>query len=144
MRLKIAIAGVLTALSVACNRGTSSSPSASDNFPVAGTYHVTHEVDQDNSTHSDEFDTDIDVSTREKLEAAVGQEKGSHCHDKHVEIGEGQFTVRMLCDAPDGDIHNIVTDRHGSFSRDSIEITEDTTLWGISSRESYSYRLKGR
>jgi len=48
----------------------------------------------------------------------------------------------MLCDAPDGDFHNISVDRFGSFSPSSFEMTTQLTLLGTSFQETYSAHLK--
>jgi hypothetical protein len=123
---------------------SSNTAAPDDLFPKAGNYHVIHDgmgrVGQDR----EETDTWLDVSDREKFAAQFVRDGGSRCRDQSVELGGGSFSVKMTCDAPDGDIHNIGMESHGTYSRDSIDITNDMTLWGSPIRETYSYRLIGR
>lgn len=114
---------------------------ASGEFPKAGNYHVIRDRSEGGQLKRDESDRWIDASNREAFEELVAQ-GSSNCRDRQVEIGGGSFSVRMICDAPDGDIHNIGMESHGSYSPDSIDITSDTTLWGMQIRETASYRLK--
>jgi len=48
----------------------------------------------------------------------------------------------MICDAPDGGIHNIRMEAHGGYSKNSIEIDSENSFSGLSIKESTSYRLK--
>ena len=115
---------------------------AASPFPQKGTYHFVHQVIQGNESTQDEGDSEIDTLDREKLEAEISKDAGSNCHDKQVSIGDGSFSVHMLCDAPDGDFHNINVDRSGTFSTNSIEMTTQSNLLGTSYQESYSAHLK--
>lgn len=114
---------------------------ASSEFPKAGDYHIIRDRDEGGQMKREEVDMWVDASNREALEELVAQ-GSSRCRDRQVEIGGGSFSVRMTCDAPDGDIHNIGMESHGSYSPDSIDINSETTLWGMHIRESASYRLK--
>ncbi|MFL6726794.1 MAG: hypothetical protein ACJ8FS_09810 [Sphingomicrobium sp.] len=114
-----------------------------DVFPAKGNYHLVHDRTQGNGQMArEESDTSLDVSTRAAFEQFIAKPDGSNCRDVQVDVGGGSFSVRMTCDAPDGDIHNIGIERHGSYSKDSIDASEETTLWGMSIRDSVSYRLK--
>lgn len=111
-------------------------------FPAKGDYHITRDRTEGGQLKRTESDMWIDASNREAFEELVARDEGSRCRDRQVDIGEGSFSVRMTCDAPDGDIHNIRMEAHGSYSKDSIDIDSETSFWGLSIRESASYRLK--
>lgn len=115
---------------------------ASSEFPKAGEYHVVHDIVQGSETKREESDQSLDVSDRGKFADQLAHDDGTNCRDKQVTIRDGSFSVHMVCDAPDGDIHNIGLDRRGTYSADSIDVTTETTLWGMPFRESHSYRLK--
>lgn len=115
---------------------------ANSPFPQKGTYHVVHVRVQGNESQRDESESEVDVVDREKLEAELSKDAGSNCHDKQVSIGDHSFAAHMLCDAPDGDFHNISVDRFGSFSPSSFEMTTQSTLLGTSFQETYSAHLK--
>jgi hypothetical protein len=84
----------------------------------------------------------VDASSRIAFDALVAPPDGSNCRDRQVSIGGGAFSIRMTCDAPDGDIHNIVIQRSGSYSESAIQMTTDTILWGHPIRETASYRFR--
>jgi FlaG/FlaF family flagellin (archaellin) len=144
MRAHIAtVIAVIVALGGCNNPGPAQADTDPGNaFPQKGKYHVVHDAVQGNDSKRDEFDVELDVSDRDKFAGQLAKDDGTNCRDKQVSIGNGSFSVHMICDAPDGDIHNISVDRQGSFSKDSIDATTQTTLWGVSSQESFRYRLK--
>lgn len=115
---------------------------ASSEFPKAGEYHIIHDRDERGELKRDESDQFLDVSDRGKFADQLARDDGTNCRDRQVTIGGGSFSVHMICDAPDGDIHNIGLDRRGTYSTDSIDVATETTLWGMPFRETYSYRLK--
>ena len=113
---------------------------AGQGFPRAGAYDVVVER-HDGLERSDDR---IEVATRSEFEKLVAKEDGANCRDRQVEIGGGSFRVRMVCDAPDGDIHNIGLERFGTYTETSIDMTEETTLWGGEPiRELVTSRLRG-
>ena len=112
-------------------------------FPAKGDYHIIRDRTEGGQLKRSESDMWIDASDREAFEELVARDGGSRCRDRQVEIGGGSFSVRVTCDAPDGDIHNIRMESHGSYTKDSIDIDSETSFWGLSIRESASYRLKG-
>ena len=112
-------------------------------FPRAGNYHIIRDRTEGGALKREEVDRRVDVSNRAAFEELVARDGGSDCRDRQVDIGGGSFSVRMTCDAPDGDIHNIRMEAHGSYSKDSIEIASETSFWGMAIRESANYRLKG-
>jgi hypothetical protein len=135
----------------ACNQAeavsgkhSSAGKTPDDIFPKSGNYHVIHDGIGAAGENREESDTWLDVSDRDKFKEQFVRDGGSRCRDQSVELGGGSFSVKMTCDAPDGDIHNIGMESHGTYSRDSIDVTNDVTLWGSPMRETYSYRLIGR
>jgi hypothetical protein len=124
--------------------GSSSEASAdTSGFPKAGNYHVVHDSGAGAHTERKETDMWVDASDAGKFEELIAGQSSGNCRDRNVRIDKGSFSVSMTCDAPDGDIHNIRMERHGSYSEDSIDIQDETSFWGMSMRESRSYRLKG-
>jgi hypothetical protein len=108
-------------------------------FPRAGTYDIVRESAGRPAETSTMW---VDASNRAAFEALVAGPDGSACRDRQVSIGGGSFSVRMTCDAPDGDIHNIAIQRSGSYSESAIRMTTDTILWGHPIRETASYRFR--
>ena len=124
--------------------GGSSVPSAdTTGFPTAGDYHIVHDSGAGGQSKREEGDMWVDASDADKFEELIAGQSSGNCRDRNVRIDKGSFSVSMTCDAPDGDIHNIRMERHGSYSEDSIDIQDETSFWGMSMRESRSYRLKG-
>ena len=115
--------------------------SGADRFPKKGQYHIVRDRISGDELKRVESDRWIDVSNRQAFEEFVARDDGSNCRDRQVDIGGGSFSVKMTCDAPDGDIHNIGIERQGSYSKDSIDIEVQTTLWGMPFRETASYRF---
>lgn len=124
------------------NKAAPAASAADAGFPEAGKYHVVHDTGEGSDSKREESDTSLDVSDRGKFVDKIAKDDGSNCRDKQVTIGGGSFSVHMVCDAPDGDIHNIALDRRGTYSPDSIDMTTDTQFWGTLIRETSSYRLK--
>lgn len=124
----------------AAGNGTESAAASarSSGFPRAGLYDIVHE----SMGRREASDMWVDASTPQGFEALVASNDGSNCRDRHVSIGGGAFSVSMTCDAPDGDIHNIRSQRSGSYSENSIEIRSETILWGSPIRETTSYRFR--
>ena len=121
--------------------GSGSTGASSDKFPVPGMYHVI--VDSGNDvSHRDESDRRVDAGDRESFERMIVGSGGANCRDRKVEIGGGKFSASMTCDAPDGDIHDVGLEAHGTYSHNSIEMTSDTILWGMRMHETRSYSLK--
>jgi hypothetical protein len=145
VRAAIASVIVMVVTLAACSKAgpAQSGTDAENPFPRKGNYHVVHQVVEGNQSKSEEADSEIDVSDREKLEKELVKDAGSNCRDKQVSIGQGSFNVHMTCSTPDGDFNHISVDRQGTYSRNSIDVTTQSTLLGISSQESYSARLKG-
>lgn len=114
-----------------------------DPFPKAGGYHVTQDRGGGGSPLRSEVDRWLHVSNRAAFEKFFARDDGSNCRDRQIEIAGGQFSVSMTCDAPDGDIHNLGIQRHGSYSADSIDVSTETMLWGMPIRETSAYRLIG-
>ena len=143
MRARIAAIAVIATL-VSCNkpRAAQSHAGESDPFPQKGDYHVVHEMTQAGDTKREEYDVSLDLSDLGKFSKRLSKDDGTNCRDKQVSVGGGSFGVRMTCDAPDGDIHNIAITRQGTYSKDSIDMTMDMTVWGIQSRETFAFRLK--
>jgi hypothetical protein len=112
-----------------------------DNFPKAGDYHMIRDVNEGGQQKRVETDIWIDASNRVAFEKLIARGT-SNCSDREVEIADGEFSARMTCDAPDGDIHNIGLEAHGTYSKDSIDIFSTTTLWGTPITDTTSYRLK--
>jgi hypothetical protein len=134
----------LISVLASCNKPSPSQPIADEShpFPQEGNYHVVHEATQGGESKSEEYEVTLDVSDEVKFAGQLAKDEGTHCRDKQMAIRKGSFEMRMTCDAPDGDIHNIEISRQGTYTKDSIDITADTTLWGQTFRETYSYRLK--
>lgn len=107
-------------------------------FPRAGTYDV---VWHSRILH-DESRIRVDASDRRAFEALVARDSGTNCRDRQVSIGQGTFSVRMTCDAPDRDFRNIPIVRFGYYTESSIDLTEDITLMGQQIRRTASYRLR--
>ena len=144
-------AGFPIAFGLAVTLMSCSKPAATDvdvvgssPFPQKGNYHVTHDIVQGNESTHEESDYEIDGFDREQFEKEIAKDDGagSNCRDKDVSVGDGTFRVQVTCGTPDGDFRNIRVDRYGSFSRDSFDVTTETTLLGVSYKESYSARLK--
>ena len=124
-------------------RGSDDSEVQTAGFPKAGDYHIVHDIGQGGQSKRDETDMWIDASNAGKFEELIAGQSSGNCRDRTVHIDKGSFSVSMTCDAPDGDIHNIRMERHGSYSENSIDMADETSFWGMSMRESRSYRLKG-
>ena len=144
MRANIGTLIVVILSLAACSKPVAGQPDApADNpFPQKGNYHVIHQVVQGIEGKTDEFDSEMGGFDRQTFESELAKDAGSNCRDKQVSIGNGSFNVHMTCSTPDGDFNNISVERQGSFSRDSIEVTTQTTLLGVSSQESFSAHLK--
>lgn len=111
---------------------------SSGGFPHAGTYDIV----RDTMGRREASNMWVDASNPEAFEMLVARPDGSNCRDRQVSIGGGSFTVRMTCDAPDGDIHNIAIQRSGSYSERSIQMTSETRFWSYTIRETASYQLR--
>jgi hypothetical protein len=130
--------------SKSASAGSSPSLQTSDGspnrFPEAGVYDILRE----RAGRREETDMWVDASNRPAFEELIAPDSGSDCRDRSVSINAGTFSVRMTCDAPDGDIHNVKVQREGSYSTNSIEFTTETTLWGTPIRETARYQLRKR
>lgn len=111
---------------------------ASDGFPKVGTYDVIVEGPE-GTKESRIF---LEVSNRAAFEEHFARSDGSRCRDRQVKVGGGSFSIKMTCDAPDGDIHNIGLESFGRYSESSIDMTTETTLWGRPFQEHSSFRLR--
>lgn len=109
-------------------------------FPAAGEYDIT----RDSGGRREESRMWLDVSNAQAFEAMFARDDGGNCRDRQVSVGAGSFNVRMTCDAPDGDIHNVGIQRIGHYTPTSIDVTTDTILWGHPMRETTMYRLRRR
>lgn len=118
----------------------SSEQTAEPGFPVAGDYDVVTTSEMDGKR--EESETFLDVSTAAKFEKKFAMKDGSNCREQQWSLSAGNFHSSAVCDAPDGDIHNIGGDVIGSFDEGRIDLTATTTLWGAPIREMVSYRLR--
>ena len=122
--------------------GSTETQADTTGFPKAGDYHIVHDMGQGAHIERRETDMWVDASDASKFEELIAGQSSGNCRDREVHIDSGRFSVAMTCDAPDGDIHNIRMERHGSYSENSIDIVDEMTMWGMSMRESRNYRLK--
>ena len=106
-------------------------------FPKPGIYDIVTQL----ADGREETAMWVDASNRISFEELVARDR-SNCRNRNVTIGGGSFDVTMTCDAPDGDINNIRTERRGSYSENSIEITSDTYLSDRPIRWVTRYRLR--
>jgi hypothetical protein len=118
--------------------GSAAARTGAGAFPQAGAYDIVRDI----AGRREESRMWVDASDPQAFEAMVGRAGGSNCRDRQVSVSSGAFNVRMTCDAPDGDIHNIVIQRQGHYTATSIDITTDTILWGHPIRETEMYRLR--
>jgi hypothetical protein len=116
--------------------------SGADPFPKKGQYHIVRDGNSGGELKRVESDKWIDASNRQAFEELVVGGNGSNCRDRQVKISNGSFSVKMTCDAPDGDIHNIGVQRRGTYSIDSIDMADEITLWGMPFQETARYRFK--
>ena len=112
---------------------------AAGGFPKAGEYHIVRDVTAAGATSRYESDAPVAASTREGLEKLVAGGASLYCRDREVKIGGGSFSVRETCGGPSGDM---AIDTHGTYSTDSIDVTYDRTVAGVTHRDTASYRLK--
>lgn len=140
MRLYLIVAGMFVALAAFASPYLSSLSGAggSEGFPKPGTYAVVTE----RSGHHESGKVQIDASTRSAFLGLVAREDGTRCRDRQVTVGGGAFSISMTCNAYDGDIHNIVIERHGTYSEKSIDLVSTIKLWGMPITETSSYRLQ--
>ena len=120
--------------------GNAGGEAVADGFPAKGQYRMVRDrTEGSGELRRLEMDVAVDASTRDSFELLVaGVETGS-CRDRKVDIGNGSFSVKMTCDGPAGDV---LVERNGSYSSDSIDMSGDTDMGGMPVRESVSYRLK--
>ena len=116
--------------------------SGADPFPKKGQYTIVRDRIEGDELKRVESDRWIAASNRGDFEKLIAGDAGSNCRDRQVEIGGGSFSVKMTCDAPDGDIHNIGIERRGTYTMDSIDIADEIILWGMPFKETASYRFK--
>jgi hypothetical protein len=107
-------------------------------FPRAGLYDIVHETPDGRREPTNRW---VDAASPKAFEELVAADDGSNCRDRMVTIGHGTFSVRMTCDAPDGDLHNIGIQRYGSYTERSIDETIETNLMGHFIREMRTYRF---
>jgi hypothetical protein len=141
--------GVLGILLAGCGNAPKSSAAesgavgasgaAADEFPQKGEYHVIIDRNEGGGFQRTEMDVPFDASTREEFERVVAGVEVSSCHDRHVNIGDGSFSVKMACAGPGGDV---AVERRGRYSKDSLDITYETTTGGMPTSQTWSYRLK--
>jgi len=144
MRLYLSV--VLAAALAGCGDQAPSAATANDSaaageeFPVNGQYHMVRDHGAGGAElRRLEMDVPLAASSREAFELVVAGADVGSCRERDVDIGKGSFSVKMTCDGPSGDV---TIERHGSYSRDSMDMSSDTTMGGVTSRESVSYRLK--
>ena len=66
-----------------------------------------------------------------------------NCTNREGSIANGHFQISMVCATPEGSLRNIAYQRYGSWSYNSIEITEVTTVMGIREIKTTHYHLQG-
>jgi hypothetical protein len=136
--LILALAGCGKAPQAPAAEANGSAGAAASAFPQAGEYDIV----RDSAGRREESRMRLDVSDPQAFEALVAGGDGSNCRDRQFSMSGGSFNARITCDAPDGDIHNIVIQRMGHYTATSIDITTDTFLWGRPFRETAMYRLR--
>lgn len=144
--MRLYLMAVLAAALAGCGDQSPSAVPANDAaaageiFPVKGQYHMVRDHGEGGAQlRRLEMDVPLDASTREAFELVVAGADVGSCRERRVDIGKGSFSVKMTCDGPSGDV---TIERHGSYSRDSMDMSSDTAMGGVTSRESVSYRLK--
>ena len=115
---------------------------AASAFPKAGTYHIIVDRSGGETVDRDEWDSPVDASSRDRLEQLVEGFETASCHDRKAEIGDGSFEISKTCDGPAGETRQSA---HGRYSRDSIDITRETsTPNGETTSQTITYRLNGK
>jgi hypothetical protein len=141
MRPFLFLAGLVVAIAAFASPYLSSVASGfggGGDFPKAGTYTVV----TDRFGHLSESKVLVQASSRSAFENLVAGNFGSRCSNRQVSIGGGSFKVSITCGTPDGDINNVVLERHGTYTPNSIEIVSTTKLWGVPMVETSTYRLR--
>ena len=135
--LGVALAGCGETTPQAANKAAVAD--ASETFPVWGNYHRISDRTSNGETQRMETDGPLEASTRESFEKLVAGAEVDTCRNREVDIGGGSFSVRMTCNGPNGS--DVAVSRHGTYSKDSIDITFETMMDGAASQETVSYRL---
>jgi hypothetical protein len=112
---------------------------AENGFPVKGEYHRISDRTVNGQLQRMETDGPLDASTRESFERLVAGADIDSCRDRHADIANGSFSVSMTCTGYGGS--DATLGRHGSYSKNSIDITYETAMGGVSTTETVSYRL---
>jgi hypothetical protein len=112
--------------------------SAANAFPQAGTYDLVKESLAGRTS----VPIPLDASTPARFEELIAEDAGSSCRNKKVSIRPGEFEVTMICDAPDGDIRNIIINKSGTYSKNTIIMQETMYLWGRPIRTTSTYRRR--
>lgn len=70
-------------------------------------------------------------------------ERLSSCHDEKMAAADGEISLEMRCDAPDGDLLNIPIEGRGTYDKDGWEIAIDMQLYGVTTRGTETARRIG-
>ncbi|MCE7797092.1 hypothetical protein LWE61_11035 [Sphingobium sufflavum] len=110
---------------------------AADGFPERGMYEMTVQTSK-GVTRSK---IRLEAASRETFENAfAGRQRGA-CRERRITITQGAFSFSQICDAPDGDIHNLGLKSEGTFSSKAVNIVSQMTLWGQPIAERRTYRF---
>jgi hypothetical protein len=109
-------------------------------FPKAGNYHIIVDRSGGETVNRDEWNSAVDASSREKLEQLVEGFETASCHDRKADVDDGSFEISKTCDGPVGETKHSA---HGTYSRDSIDITRETSASnGETASQTITYRLQ--
>jgi hypothetical protein len=143
--MRVVIVTILGAALASCDsmpqaNARDDGPVAENGFPKPGEYHVVRDVNVGGVPTRYESDSHVDASSREQLVQLVGGSGDSpDCDDRRIDVGGGSFTVRQTCNGPLGET---TIDTHGTYSKDSIDVTYDKIVAGTAYSDATSYRLR--